>query len=328
MRTVAAKRDSGCRTMKLIFCGTPKFAVPALERLTSPPFEIELVVTNPDEPSGRGYDLKASPVKQVALDCRLPVFQPKKLKTPFSHAFLSEYRPDAIVVVAYGHILPGWMIALPRLGCINLHASLLPKYRGAAPIAWAIIRGERRTGVTTMKIDAGLDTGDILLAREMEILINDTTETLGERLSLVGAELMAETLERLDRGEIKPRPQDHSQATLAPILKKEDGIINWLLSAEEIERRVRGLCPWPGAYTVFRGKGLQVWRAAVAPMPASALDPGTLFGEGGRALVTCGNGSFLELIEVQMEGRRCVSGRDFLNGIHLSAFEKLGTPAS
>jgi methionyl-tRNA formyltransferase len=314
--------------MKLIFCGTPKFAVPALERLTSPPFEIELVVTNPDEPSGRGYDLKIPPVKQAALDARLPVFQPQKLKTPFSRAFLSEYQADAVVVVAYGHILPGWMIALPRLGCVNLHASLLPKYRGAAPIPWAIIRGERKTGVTAMKIDAGLDTGDILLAQEIEIRPDDTTETLGERLGLVGGELMAETLERLERGDIKPQPQDHSQATLAPILRKEDGLINWLLTADEIERRVRGLSPWPGAYTAFRGKGLQVWKAAVASVPQSAFEPGTLLGERGKPLVSCGDGSVLELVEVQMEGRRRMPGRDFLNGVHLAPLEKLRTPGS
>lgn len=314
--------------MKLIFCGTPKFAVPALERLTSPPFEIELVVTNPDEPSGRGYDSQAPPVKQAALDARLPVLQPQRLKAPFSRAFLSEYHPDAIVVVAYGHIIPGWMISLPRLGCLNLHASLLPKYRGAAPIPWAIIRGERQTGVTTMKIDAGLDTGDILLAREMEIRPDDTTETLGGRLSLMGAELMAETLELLQRGDIKAQPQDHRQATLAPMLKKEDGLINWLLPAEEIERRVRGLSPWPGTYTVFRGKGLQVWKTSVASMPASTMHAGTLFGESGRPLVICGDSSALELIEVQMEGRRRISGRDFLNGIHLTPLEKLGAPVS
>jgi len=295
--------------------------------LTSPPFEIELVVTNPDEPSGRGYAVKIAPVKQAALDARLPVFQPHKLKTPFSRAFLSEYRPDAMVVVAYGHILPSWMIALPRLGCINLHASLLPKYRGAAPIPWAIIRGERQTGVTAMKIDAGLDTGDILLAHEMEIRFDDTTETLGERLSLAGAELMAETLERLERSDIKPQPQDHSQATSAPILKKEDGLINWLLSAEEIERRVRGLRPWPGAYSTFRGKGLQVWKAAGASMPRSVMEPGTLLGESGRPLVSCGGGSVLELVEVQLEGRRRMPGRDFLNGIRLAPLEKLATRA-
>jgi methionyl-tRNA formyltransferase len=314
--------------MKLIFCGTPKFAVPTLERLTSPPFEIELVVSNPDEPSGRGYDVKAPPVKQAAVDARLPVFQPQKLKSSFSRAFLSEYHPDAIVVVAYGHILPGWMIALPRFGCINLHASLLPKYRGAAPIPWAIMRGERQTGVTTMKIDAGLDTGDILLTREVAIRSDDTTESLGERLSLVGAELMAETLQGLERGEIKAKPQDHSQATLAPILKKEDGLINWLLSAEEIERRVRGLFPWPGAYTVFRGKGLQVWKSAAASAPGLTMEPGTLFGANGSPLVSCGDGSALELVEVQLEGRRRVLGRDFLNGIHLAPLEKLGALAS
>ena len=314
--------------MKLIFCGTPKFAVPTLERLTSAPFEIELVVTNPDEPSGRGYELKVPPVKQAALAARFPVFQPPKLKQPFSRAFLSEYRPDAVVVVAYGHILPRWMIALPRLGCINLHASLLPKYRGAAPIAWAIMRGERQTGATTMKIDAGLDTGDILLARQVEIRPDDTTETLGGRLSLVGAELMAETLQGLERGVIKGRPQDHSEATLAPILKKEDGLIDWLLSAEEIERRVRGLLPWPGAYTFFRGKGLQVWKSAVASVLTSTMEPGTLFGESGRPLVICGDRSTLELGEVQMEGRRRMPGRDFLNGIHLAPLEKLGALAS
>ena len=313
--------------MKLIFCGTPKFAVPALERLTSPPFEVQLVVTNPNEASGRGYDLKIPSVKRAALDARLPVFQPRKLKAPFSRAFLSEYRTDAIIVVAYGHILPRWMIDLPRLGCINLHASLLPKYRGAAPIPWAIIRGERKTGVTTMKIDAGLDTGDTLLAQEMEIRSDDTTETLGERLSLVGAELVAQTLERLDRDAIKPQPQDYSQATLAPILKKEDGLINWLLSAEEIERRVRGLSPWPGTYSTFRGKVLQVWKAAVVSTPQSALEPGTLLGAGGKPLVCCGDGSVLELIEVQLEGRRRMPGRDFLNGIRLAPLEKLATRA-
>jgi len=240
---------------------------------------------------------------------------------------VSEYHTDAIVVVAYGHILPRWMIDLPRLGCINLHASLLPKYRGAAPIPWAIIRGERKTGVTTMKIDAGLDTGDTLLAQEMEIRSDDTTETLGERLSLVGAELVAQTLERLDRDAIKPQPQDYSQATLAPILKKQDGLINWLLSAEEIERRVRGLSPWPGTYSTFRGKVLQVWKAAVVSTPQSALEPGTLLGAGGKPLVCCGDGSVLELIEVQLEGRRRIPGRDFLNGIRLAPLEKLATRA-
>jgi len=313
--------------MKLIFCGTPQFAVPTLLRLSRAPFHVELVLTNPDEPSGRGRALKAPPVKQAALDAGLVVFQPRKFKAPLTRDFVSHYRPDAIVVVAYGHIIPGWMIALPRFGCINLHASLLPKYRGAAPVPWAIIRGERMTGVTTMKIDAGLDTGDVLLQHQTEIGPEDTTETLLERLSLAGAGLMAETLHGLSRGQITPQPQDHNQATLAPMLKKEDGRIDWSLSAEEIERRVRGLRPWPGAYTSFRGKGLQIWRASVVTGIPQA-EPGTLSARAGQALAACGRGTALELVEVQMEGRRRVSAADFLNGIRLQPGEKFDTIAA
>ena len=316
--------------MKILFCGTPQFAVPTLERLLSGPLVIELVVTNPDEASGRGYEVTPPPVKQAALDARLVVFQPRSLKDAFTRAFLTQYRPDAIVVVAYGHIIPRWMIDLPRLGCFNLHASLLPKYRGAAPIPWAIVRGERVTGVTTMKIDAGLDTGDILLEREMPIRPDDTAETLAGRLSRLGAELMAETLARLEQGNLIARPQDHSQATHAPMLKKEDGRIDWSLPADEIERRVRGFAPWPGAYTTFRGKGIQVWKAAVAPaktngsQAATALEPGSLFSAHGELLAAAGHGTVLELVEVQIEGRRRISGRDFLNGIRLQPDERLG----
>ncbi|HEY6292419.1 MAG TPA: methionyl-tRNA formyltransferase [Terriglobia bacterium] len=317
--------------MKIIFCGTPQFAVPTLERLVSGPFQIELVITNPDEASGRGYEVMTPPVKRAALDARLAVFQPQSLKAPFTRAFLTQYHPDAIVVVAYGHIIPPWMIELPRLGCLNLHASLLPRYRGAAPIPWAIVRGERVTGVTTIKIDAGLDTGDVLLEREVAIQPDDTAETLAARLSHVGAELMAETLVRLKHGNVKPQQQDHSQATLAPILKKEDGRIDWSLPADEIERRVRGFSPWPGAYTTFRGKGIHLWKTAVAsktngPQAVPAMEPGTLFGANGELLVAAGNGTWLELVEVQLEGRRRVSGRDFLNGVRLQPDEKLGLP--
>jgi len=206
--------------MKLLFCGTPEFAVPTLERLIAEKFVIDLVVTNPDEPSGRGYALKAPPVKQVALRAGLEVFQPAALKEPATVAFLSRYRPDAIVVVAYGHLIPKWLIELPRWGCINLHASLLPKYRGAAPIQWSLICGEALTGVTTIRIDVGLDTGDILLKREVGIQDDDDSETLGARLSQLGADLMIETLRRLEQGNLEAQPQDHAQATLAPILKK------------------------------------------------------------------------------------------------------------
>ena len=311
--------------MKLIFCGTPQFAVPTLERLIADKYEIELVVTNPDEPSGRGYEMKPSAVKQAAVRAGLEVFQPAKLKDESTVAFLSEFQPDSIVVVAYGHIIPRWMIELPKLGCINLHASLLPKYRGAAPIQWAIMRGESVTGVTTMKIDEGLDTGDILLKREVPIQGPDTTETLSERLSVLGAELMAETLGKLSRGEIQPQPQDHSQATLAPILKKEDGRIDWALSAEEIGWRVRGLRPWPGAYTSFRSRNLHIWSATAASGHLEAEhQPGTLFPERGSLRVVCGLGTLLELLEVQLEGRKRLPARDFLNGVHPAAGERLG----
>jgi methionyl-tRNA formyltransferase len=316
--------------MKLIFCGTPQFAVPTLERLIAERFEIELVLTNPDEPAGRGYALRPPPVKQAAARAGLQTYQPAKLKDPEVRAYLERFHPDAIVVVAYGHIIPPWLIALPRLGCINLHASLLPRYRGAAPIPWAIIRGERTTGVTTMKIDAGLDTGDILLERESEIGDEDTAEMLSARLSELGAELMAETLRGLERGAIEARPQDSAQATLAPLLHKQDGRVDWALPAEEIARRVRGLQPWPGAITSFRGKQLQLWAASPAPFaPHGAAPeapphepPGTLRTSQGKLLIVCGGDTLLDVRELQLEGRRRMTARDFLNGIHLQPGEK------
>jgi methionyl-tRNA formyltransferase len=234
-------------------------------------------------------------------------------------------RPDAIAVVAYGHLIPPWMIDLPRFGCVNLHASLLPRYRGAAPIPWAIIRGERMTGVTTMQIDRGLDTGDVLLQQEIQITEEDTTETLSERLSTLGAGLMVETLRQLERAAIQPRPQDHQAATLAPMLKKEDGQIHWSWTAEEISRRVRGLRPWPMAYTRFRGQTLRLWMArpahASSPRP---LHPGELHFEAGRLLAGCGVNTALEVMEIQLEGRKRLAARDFMNGIHLAPGETLG----
>jgi methionyl-tRNA formyltransferase len=310
--------------MNLVFCGTPDFAVPTLERLIAEKFAIDLVVTNPDEPSGRGYELKAPPVKQVALRASLEFYQPAKLRDPATVEFLSRYQPDAIVVVAYGHILPKWMIDLPRLGCINLHASLLPKYRGAAPIQWSLIRGETITGVTTLRIDVGLDTGDMLLKREVAIQDDDTSETLSKRLSMLGADLMIETLRGLERGDLQAQPQDHTQATLAPILKKEDGRIDWNLPALEIWNRIRGLRPWPGAYTRFRGKNLHIW-AAARPKVGETLppDPGTLVAARGMLRVTCGQGTLLELTEVQLEGRKRMPVLDFLNGVKISTGEKV-----
>jgi methionyl-tRNA formyltransferase len=309
--------------MNLLFCGTPDFAVPTLERLIAEKYAIDLVVTNLDEPSGRGYEVKAPPVKQTALGAGLEIYQPAKLKEPAAVEFLSRYRPDAMVVVAYGHILPKWMIDLPRLGCINLHASLLPKYRGAAPIQWSLIRGEAVTGVTTMRIDEGLDTGDLLLKREVRIQDDDTAETLSGRLSLLGADLMIETLRRLERGDLQAQPQDHAQATFAPILKKEDGRIDWNLPALDIWNRIRGLRPWPGAYTRFRGKNLHVWAASGPVAGEMILDPGTLVADRGRLRVICGQGTLLELVEIQLEGRKRMPVRDFLNGVRIAPGEKV-----
>jgi methionyl-tRNA formyltransferase len=311
--------------MNLIFCGTPQFAVPTLQALIREGFAIQLVVTNRDEPSGRGYEPRPSPVKRLAEERGLVILHPARLRDRWTQVFLSGFQPDVIAVVAYGHIFPPWMIDLPRLGCVNLHASLLPKYRGAAPIPWAIIRGERITGVSTMKMDAGLDTGDVLLQREIEIADEDTTETLSERMSALGAELLVDTLRGLDRAEIRPHPQEHGLATLAPRLKKEDGQIDWSATAKEVARRVRGLRPWPGAYTRFRGKTLQLWSATAVEVGTSgAMESGALVAEGGRLLVGCGHSTVLEIREAQLADRKRMSARDFLNGVRLAAPEKLG----
>ena len=298
---------------RLVFCGTPRFAVPTLSALTAAGFDVPLVVTQPDKPRGRGMELAFSPVKQHALELGLPVVQPEKIKNNAElQSQLAALAPEAIIVVGYGRIIPQWMIDLPPLGNLNLHASLLPKYRGAAPIQWAIASGETVTGVTTMRIDAGLDTGDILLQCEMPIGDADTSETLAPRLAEVGAALMVETLQKLFENNIAARPQDHSQASLAPILKKEDGQIDFRRPAREICNRLRGFQPWPGAFTSFRGKNLHIWKAR--PL-AGVLAPGeiALGGESGL-LAGCGESSTLEIMELQLEGKKRMPARDFVHG--------------
>jgi methionyl-tRNA formyltransferase len=308
--------------MNLAFCGTPKFAVPTLEKLASSGFEVRLVVTQPDKPRGRGLEVAASPVKARALELGLPIVQPDKIKNNEEfRAQLAGINPEAIVVVGYGRIIPQWMIELPRLGNINLHASLLPKYRGAAPIQWAIAMGETVTGVTTMRIDAGLDTGDILLQKEMAIAPEDTAETLAPRLAAIGADLMVETLRGLGAGRIQPRRQDHSQATLAPILKREDGLVDFQRTAAEIVNRLRGFQPWPGAFTSFRGKQVQIW--AARPVSAT-IPPGEMKVEGDRLLIGCVGNSALELLEVQLEGKKRMAARDFVHGYRPKPGERLG----
>jgi len=309
-------------TTRLVLCGTPRFAVPTLERLTQAGFQIGLIVTQPDKPRGRGLELSPSPVKERALELGLAVTQPEKIKNNEQlRSQLADLHPDAIVVVGYGRIIPQWMIDLPRLGNINLHASLLPKYRGAAPIQWAIACGEKITGVTTMRINAGLDTGDILLQREIPVAPDDTAVTIAPRMASVGADLMVETLQRLRAGSITARPQDESQATLAPILKKEDGRINFSRPAVNICNRLRGFQPWPGAFTSFRGKNLHVWAATPT---AASVAPATIAVEGNRLLVGAAENTAIELLEIQPEGKKRMAARDFIHGYHPQPSEKLG----
>ncbi len=312
--------------MILVFSGTPSFAVPTLEKLAGAGHSIPLVVTQPDRPRGRGMQVAVSPVKGAAIRLGLAVAQPATIKNNAEFRDqLAAIHPDAIIVVGYGRIIPQWMIDLPRLGNLNLHASLLPKYRGAAPIQWAIANGESVTGVTTMRIDAGLDTGDILMQREIPIGAEDTAETLGPKLASIGADLMVETLRGLDSGQVRPAPQEHSQATLAPILKKEDGRMDFARSARDLFNRLRGFQPWPGAFTIFKGKTLQVHRAQPA-QPVVKLTPGDVGVEGTRLFVGCGkNGeSALELIDIQLEGKRRMTAQEFINGYRPQSGDHLG----
>jgi len=311
------------QSLNLVFCGTPRFAVPTMDALVKAGFSVRLVVTQPDKPSGRGLEPAFSPVKQRALQLNLPVAQPETIKNNADfRAQLSTLQPGAIIVVGYGRILPQWMIDLPRFGNINLHASLLPKYRGAAPIQWAIARGESVTGVTTMRIDAGLDAGDILLQKDFPISAADTAETLAPKLAAIGAELMIETLQGLKSGKVHPRPQDLAQATLAPVLTKEDGRIDFHRTAQEICDRLRGFQPWPGAYATFRRKNLRILAAQPAEFRA---DEGKALLAGDRIIVGCGADTALELLEVQPEGKKRMAARDFLHGYRPRPGEPLGS---
>jgi methionyl-tRNA formyltransferase len=300
--------------MDLVFCGTPLFAVPTLEKLVCAGFRVKLVATQPDRPSGRGMQVAESPVKQTALALDLPITQPEKIKNNDEfRAQLKSIAPEAIIVVGYGRMIPQWMIDLPKLGSINLHASLLPKYRGAAPIQWVIAAGENVTGVTTMRIDAGLDTGDILLQSEERIKTEDTALTLAPRLAQTGAELMIATLAGLKNGTITPRQQDDANATLAPILKREDGLIDFSRSAIDVWNRLRGFQPWPGAFTSFRGKMLYLHSAI--PVPAvSVAGPAHFAIENDRLLLGFAYGTALEIRELQVEGKKRMSAHDFING--------------
>jgi len=325
--------------LRTVFCGTPQFAVPSLKKLLSlPEFAVLGVFTQPDRPRGRGNEVSFSPVKEVALAAGIPIYQPDKVRAPEIEEQLRALAPDVVVIIAYGQIIPGRLLPLARFGWINLHASLLPKYRGAAPIAWAIANGESVTGNTTMRIDAGMDTGEMLLQQELVIGPDETAPELAERLAEAGAGLIIETLRGLESGKLTSRPQDPSAASYAPILKREDGRIDWGRPAQEIYNRMRGFTPWPGAYTRFRGQTCHVWgkpeRTASEGGPykegrpvceeVSADSPGTLVLRHGKLRVACGAATVMELAHVKLEGRKRISATEFANGAHLKVGERFG----
>jgi methionyl-tRNA formyltransferase len=309
--------------MRVVFMGTPAAAVPTLRRCIEDGQEVVAVWTQPDRPSGRGHKLTPPPVKEFALAQGLTVHQPAKIKTGEARELFASHDADVAVVVAYGRILPSSFLNAPRVGCVNVHFSLLPKYRGAAPVNWAIVRGEALTGITTMRMDEGLDTGPILLQRAVQIGARETATELMTRLSVLGAEVLSETLTKLDQ--IRAREQVAAEATFAPVLRREDGLIDWSQSAFEIERRVRGFQPWPNAYTTFDARRLIIWRASAERDVERAANPGQIIEAQGETLVAgCAEGTVLRLEEVQPEGKRRMSARDFLNGTRLQRGAGLG----
>jgi methionyl-tRNA formyltransferase len=311
--------------MRILFCGTPHFAIPTfIHLLAQPDIEIAAVITQPDRPRGRGREISASPVKEAASAANVPVQQPEKIRSPESRDILERLAPDCIVIIAYGQIIPAALLSIPKLGWINLHASLLPKYRGAAPINWAIANGETQTGVTSMRIDAGMDTGDILLQEEIDIAPEETAPELTESMAEAGAPLMLETLRGLAAGKLVARPQNNDEATYAPLLKKEDGRIDWSRPAQEIYNRMRGFAPWPGAYTSFRGQTCHVWAEPFSLRAVNLAAPGTILQEDSQILIACGHTTLLRLLSVKLEGRKQISAEEFANGARLTERERFG----
>lgn len=306
----------------IIFMGTPQFAVPALKALHKNDQDIALVVTRPDRPKGRGRKLTPSPVKETAMNLGFSVIQPSSVRTAEFSNCIEKHTPDFIVVVAFGHIIPKNILAIPKIATINIHASLLPKYRGPAPIQWAIINEEKKTGVTTMLMDEGLDTGDILLSSELEIAPDDTSGTLHDRLADLGADLLIQTLNAFETGDINPISQDHTQATYAPMLKKNDGRMNWKLPAESLEALIRGMTPWPGAFTFHDKKRLKIFKAKTIVMDTEA-SPGTVLkGFPDELWISTGKG-VLSIMEIQGESGKHLLIKDFLRGYKLGPSSKL-----
>lgn len=310
---------------RVVYMGTAEFAVPTLQRLVHEGYSVVAVVTQPDKPSGRGHAVQFSPVKRKAAELQLDVHQPVTLKDDHARRLFESLQPDCIVVVAYGKILPSWLIQLPKYGVINLHGSLLPQYRGAAPIQWAMANGEAETGVCTMQIDEGLDTGPVFLSEKTAIQPEETVQQLSERLSTIGSELVIRTLEGLAAGNLHATPQDNDRASLAPVLRKQDGDIHWDAPAAAIHHRVRAFHPWPGSTTRFRGEVLRILKSKVkdAVGPVTSQVPGTITVAKGSVSVMCGDGGQLELAEVQLPSRKPVRGSDFANGMRVQSGEQL-----
>jgi methionyl-tRNA formyltransferase len=308
--------------LRIIFCGTPAFGLPTLQLLLNEPeFSLKAVFTQPDRPRGRGQQPAQSPIKQAALQAGVPVHQPEKIRSDDAAAkLIAQIKPDAVVIIAYGQIIPRALLEIPRLGWINLHGSLLPKYRGAAPVQRAILAGEKQTGLTTMRIDAGLDTGAILEQLPINVGPDETAAELLGRMSGLGAPMMLETLRKLERGELVPKPQDNSLATFAPPLKKEEGRIDWGQPAPAIYNRIRAFDPWPGAYTQFRGRMCHIWgKPAGNDLPIGSTDCGTILSKSGKIFVACGQSTWLQLEFVQLEGRRRFTALEFANGARITA---------
>ncbi|MDK2806948.1 MAG: methionyl-tRNA formyltransferase, partial [Thermoanaerobacterium sp.] len=307
------KKNWRLSDLNIVFMGTPEFAVPSLEKLIEFGHNVMLVITQPDKPRGRGKKISYSPVKECAIKNNIDVFQPPKLKNN-KEVFdkLRKLNPDLIVVAAYGKILPEEILQIPRYGCINVHASLLPKYRGAAPINWAVINGEKETGITIMYMEKGLDTGDILLQKSIPILEEDNSETVHDKLAVLGGNALIEAINKMVDGALKPVKQDDSKATYAPILEKSIGLIDWQKSAVEIKNLVRGLRPWPVAYTYYKGNMLKIWAAEVYSYEGKEK-PGTIITTGSALIVKCGKDA-LKILEIQSEGKRRMTVEEFLRG--------------
>ncbi len=316
-------KSSERNTEKIVFFGTPSFALPALKSLLEGPDPVIAVVTQPDRPKGRGRKVGPPPVKALALQAGVRVLQPERVKEAFFLETIRTLEPDLFVVVAYGQLLPKSLLIIPRHGAINVHASLLPKYRGAAPIPWAILRGEEVTGVTTMMMDEGLDTGDILLQAPISIGQTDTSETLHDRLAVLGAQLLRETVDGVKTGAILPKPQDHSQATYSPLIRKEEGWIDWKKGAIEIDRQVRAFSPWPGAYTRWQDKVLKIDKGSVRGNVSRGEPGGVLWVGSDFIEVATGKGCFL-ILDVQLEGGKRMGIRQFLSGHAIPVATTLG----